>query len=154
MQRLFFISLLAITGLVGCRKVGVKMPQFSFQTLDDKPFTTADVNASHANIFVFFHPTCEHCQNEARDLIKHRKGLSAARVYFISKATKNELLSFDSTYQITQNGFFMLADTQNKAGKWFGVSDTPTTFVYDTYKELVVKHVNMVAAETLIEEID
>jgi peroxiredoxin len=154
MHKFLFSSLIiSLFTFSACRKTGPKMPNFTFEIAEGKPFAKANLKKEKNSIFIFFHPTCEHCENEATALAKAAKKFKNTDIYWISKAEWSAIQHFDSTYLLTQNGMQVLRDANGDGKTLFKVSDIPNTFVYDTYQELVVEYMAEVPVKNLLEDV-
>ncbi len=61
------------------------IPDFTFYILKSGiRFTKEDLVKNGNIVFVFFDPTCSHCQHEARDLGQHYERIKDVNLYFVS----------------------------------------------------------------------
>lgn len=61
------------------------VPDFTFFKLDKTAFTTKNLEQGKMLFFLFFDPSCEHCQHAVQSLNDHYKELKNASVYLIYK---------------------------------------------------------------------
>lgn len=153
LKNLFLLAFISLFSFVACRKMGPKMPNFTFEMPDGKPFAAANLDKKKHCIFLFFHPTCEHCENEAKAIVPLIQKFKNTDIYWISKAEWADINAFDSTYLLTQNGMHLLRDAKGEGKTRFNVSDIPNVFVYDTFQELVVEYVSEVKVEKLLDDV-
>jgi hypothetical protein len=152
-KTLFFLAIVSLFSFVACRKMGPKMPNFTFERSDGKPFVQANLDKKKHCIFLFFHPTCEHCQNEAKAMVPIVEKFKNTDIYWVCKSEWTTINAFDSTYLLTQNGMHVLRDANGDGKKLFKVSDIPNIFVYDTFQEMVVEYVSEVKVEKLLDDV-
>lgn len=62
-----------------------EIPEFTFYMLRSGiRFTKQDLAKNGNSVFIFFDPTCSHCQHEARDLGQRYNEVKDANFYFVS----------------------------------------------------------------------
>jgi peroxiredoxin len=152
-KKTFFLLFISFFALLGCRKMGPRMPEFTFEKAENVAFLKKDLDKKRNAIFVFFHPTCHHCENEAQSLVPVMPKFNNTDIYFISKAEWAEIANFDSTFELSKNGIHVLRDAKGDGKTQFKVKDIPNIFVYDTYQELVVEYMNEVKPENLLKDV-
>ena len=133
--------------------MGPRMPEFTFEKAENVTFVKKDLDEKKNAIFVFFHPNCRHCENEAQSLVPEMPKFKNTDIYFISKAEWKDITVFDSTYALSKNGIHVLRDAKGEGKAKFKVSDIPNIFVYDTYQELVVEYMNEVKPAELLKDV-
>lgn len=152
-----FYSFLFLLFLVfsGCKPYssGIKMADFSFIDLDDKPFSPQHLRAEKPTAMLFFNPTCEHCQDEADSLTRRAADLRNVNIVWVAVAGKAEMKTFDSTYHLTFNEMKIVRDTAKKAGKLFGVKDVPSILLFDAQRNLVAKYAGTLNASKILSEL-
>ncbi len=132
---------------------GIKMSDFAFIDMDDKPYTQQDLRKEQPTVMLFFNPDCDHCQSEADSMTKRAKDFQHVNVLWIAVADKPEMYSFDSTYHLTFNAMTMLRDTGKKAGKLFGIKDVPSIILFDENKEVINKYAGTISADRILKEL-
>ncbi len=111
------------------------IPNFTFYILKSGiRFTKEDLAKEGNIVFIFFDPTCIHCQHEARDLGKHHEQLTDVNFYFVSMNDPALMSAFLKTHAPT------LADKPNVEvlydrnaefiNKFHIPSQFPATYVY------------------------
>lgn len=150
-----FFLFLFFSAFLGCKSYssGLKMAEFSFIDLDDKPFTQQDLRQEKPTAMLFFNPTCEHCQDEADSLTRRAADLRGVNIVWVAVAGKSEMKTFDSTYHLTFNEMKIVRDTAKKAGKLFGVKDVPSILLFDAQRNLVAKYAGTLNASKILSEL-
>ncbi len=149
--------LLLLTGIVNkinrVRQASDKIktfPAFSFLTLDNELFNSSDI--SHGPLLVvLFHPECEHCHYEISELMESSISLSGSTVMLVASAVPDSIRKFIGRFNnISNTGFFLLADTSCQFGDIFGSNVVPTNYIYDKDLKLVKVLHGEVKTETIL----
>lgn len=110
-------------------------------------------NNPKAKVIVYFHPNCEHCQYETKELIKNEEKFTNTEILMISPAPIGELKEFIQFYKINQsNTIRILWDKDQEFEEKFGPCIYPTVFIYK-YNQLQKKYVGEVKIETILKNL-
>ncbi|MBW6502584.1 MAG: redoxin domain-containing protein [Bacteroidales bacterium] len=155
---LFIVLVLLLTvGIVSkagrVRRVSeriMRLPDFSFLTLDGAEFRSEDIERGPL-LIVRFHPDCEHCHYEISELIRNQSDLSDGMILLISYAPADSIRKFLSLFSGFGSGKIIpLADPSFAFGEIFGTDVVPSNFIYDRDLNLVKVLYGEVKSETII----
>lgn len=92
--------------------------------------------ATKPTIIFFFNTTCEHCQNEAKDIIKYSNKFTNTNVLWLSIEPIGELLKFEEKYKIQESiSSLTIAKVAIKdVANHFNVVTNPTILIYKEQK--------------------
>lgn len=127
------------------------LPNVPLLALDSTSFSLAEAVGNQAAVLFFFHPDCEHCQSEARQIQENVEELKAVKLIWISYENLDRLREFDEEYKLT-GSFPQLVMAKIEpvvANEKFGLRTFPTVFIYDAEGNLAKKY----TGETKIEAI-
>lgn len=127
------------------------LPDFTFSTLNNQPFHSANFRNTKDTILVnFFSPTCEHCQYMASSFIKNKEQLQNVKIVMVTIADSISVTRFKKDYQLSKlSNVLLLRDTQFQFEKIFGTSVVPSFFLYVNGK-LVKKIIGETKIENLL----
>lgn len=74
------------------------IPEFTFQTLDNRDFSKKDLVKNRKVVFILFDVTCNHCQHEIEGIGKKYEEFKHVSIYLVSMDTKPAIMKFMSTY--------------------------------------------------------
>lgn len=57
------------------KDIGAPVPEFTFSDKESNVYTRDDLNKEKGVVVVLFNPTCDHCQDFAREVVKYQKEL-------------------------------------------------------------------------------
>ncbi len=102
------------------------------------------------SIFIAFHPECEHCQYEAKNINEKQKELESLNIILFTSANDSITQAFSKTYGLnTLKNVHIVIDSTNEMRRLFDIKGIPTVFIYNAQNQLV-KRFN---GETKIEAI-
>lgn len=116
------------------------LPDFTFEGMNGKLFTKANVDKTKTSIFIFFDVTCEHCQHEIVDIGKNYASFKNVRFYLVSMDNKNSIMQFISTYGKQLYGkpnVTILQDFKPEFVQKFRPEKFPALFIYSKSGELI-----------------
>lgn len=119
-----------------------KLLDFEILTLEGDKFSKEQVQKDSYTYFIYFSPTCGHCQNAFKFLNLKADQIENAdvQIYPVSSNTEKETMKFFNTYaskiQNLEN-VHILRDIDFKFADKFDVVAFPTSFLYDKNHHLV-----------------
>jgi len=116
------------------------IPEFTFYTLNDLPFTQKQLKKEGKILFLFFDTTCPHCQYEMQQIAAHYKDFINTSFYFVSMDKKQQIQNFINTYGRQLNGknnVTVLADPNRQFLEKFKPSQFPALYIYNTKHQLL-----------------
>lgn len=119
-----------------------KLLDFEILTLEGDKFTKDQVQKNSYTYFIYFSPTCGHCQDAFKFLNLKADQIENAgvQVYTVSSNTEGETTKFFNTYasKIQQlDNIHILRDINFKFAEKFNVVAFPTSFLFDEDQNLV-----------------
>lgn len=112
--------------------VGVKMPEFNFSTMQNKPFTKKDAEGENRVIIGLFDPDCDHCQSMMKMIVAKKEQLKNVKVLMITWADSLSAQKFIKAYKLNQlNNLTILRDKKIQFYNLFGTSIVPSFFIYE-----------------------
>jgi peroxiredoxin len=154
---LFLLLVLIVVFITGCerkkkadvvRAIPNQYPALAIQTVDGEQIYTK--NLTGKNIFILFHPECDHCQKEATQIRASLEDFGSYNLYFISTAEMEEIARFR-----TERGFDEVPQAVFSQTTLYyivnsiGPTSLPTILIFDRNG----KFVNKFTGETPISEI-
>lgn len=131
-----------------------ELPDFSFYTLSEDTLTYGN-SAKKSTLIIYFHPECEHCQYEAKQLLLHKEQFSATQIMMVSPAPLADIQQFKSDYQLNDiEPLQVLWDKDRKFEAYFGVATFPTVLIYNTENKLQKKYKGEVKIEAILKHIE
>ena len=127
------------------------IPQFSFSTIQHRPFTKQNIDDTLGNVIIqLFSPDCEQCQYMAESFVKNKEKLKDIEIIMVTPfGDSSSVAQFAQTYQLnTLSNVHLLLDTKGAFYKIFGSSLIPCFYVYKNNK--LVKSIK---GETRIENL-
>ena len=116
------------------------VPAFNFYMLDKTAFANKNLASGKMLFFLFFDPTCDHCQHAMTNLNTHYNDYKKAAVYLICLDSKETINTFISKYAPDLKGkknITLLQDTKNEFITKFHPRKYPSMFLYDSNKKLL-----------------
>lgn len=75
------------------------LPSILFYNLNETEFTYKNKDKNQT-LIIYFHPECEHCQYEAKELLAHKTKFINTKILMISPAPLEQIKAFYNTYQL------------------------------------------------------
>lgn len=137
--------------------IGNKAPEFDVYIDEDgirTPISLYDVDVAKTYIVVFWSSTCSHCLKEIPQLQAYLKTLNNPDYKVIAIGLEDEPYRWEN--EIKKYPEFMhvlgLGKWENKIGKSYNVSATPTYFVLNSEKKITAKPYDIEALKKLIKK--
>ena len=158
---LILVSALAYFGYKGVKKqiknkeITKKiqnLPEFSFIEVNGKQFTSSKIQKGLPLVITFFHPECEHCQYEIKEIVHNNKAFQNVNFVMISGASALKTKEFSEDYHLEKMPkLILLRDADFQFEEIFGKASYPTTLIYNKNHKLVKKIIGEVKVEKIIE---
>lgn len=115
------------------------------EVIPDLPLLNLDSTAYRVSprknqflLIIFFNPSCEYCQAEAREIKSKIDRFSGSSVLMISSSLISEIRTFAKEYSLQDNPVVTFAKINpNEVFKSFGSLSIPHTFIYGKDKQLI-----------------
>ena len=116
------------------------IPEFKFFRMDQSVFTDKDLAKGKKIFFVFFDPTCDHCQRAMKIIGAQYKNFKNAAIYLIAIDSPDKINSFMDKYGQPLKGkknILLLQDKLNQFIVKFKPKKYPSMFLYSAQKKLI-----------------
>lgn len=124
------------------------LPEFTFQTSGGK-FTSNNL-LEKATIIVYFDPTCEHCQQEAKAFRQQAGQLKDAQVLWLSSEPIEQIQRFGKENGLAAIPSVTVAHiTKETAHETFGFTTVPSILIYDAEGRFVKQYKGETKMEAL-----
>lgn len=129
----------------------LKMPSFKILSIDSATCINSDnIPFGSSTVFMYFDPTCEHCEREARAISRNITALKKAKIYLVSNDTSKEVNQFYIRNRLdTIMNVFVGKDYNFSFYRAFLPPTVPYMAIYNSKKKLV----KLYKGETNIESI-
>ena len=117
------------------------IPNITLSTVDSLPVNLGDLCATgQLTVIFYFHPECEFCQLEIKELLAHKELLDNVLPVFVTFASQNDVAEFEKTHPIsTIDNSALLFDRKYALSAEYGIQSPPQTLIYNDEGHLV-KH--------------
>lgn len=125
-----------------------------FESLEGKQICIDEFAPSIPTVIIYFHPECEHCQYEAKEIGIHTSEFVNTNLIMITPdhsiqrikdfAAKNHLWEIDN--------FILLLDKRIAFKHYFGTATIPSVFIYKDNK-LIKKYIGETKIEAILKAI-
>ena len=132
-----------------------QLPNVRLLGLDSTAFVLAGQVPKQPTIVFYFDPNCEHCQNEARELVKQATQFTNVELLWLSTERLWVLRQFEAKYQLQKRVSTLKIGqiSPNDADKRFGFRIVPTILIYDAEGQLAKKYVGETKIEALVKHL-
>ncbi|MBX3102638.1 MAG: redoxin domain-containing protein [Bacteroidetes bacterium] len=161
MAKFWFLAAFLICATAGAHAQQV-VPPFSFAGTGGKAVTFNDMPKGRTLFVLYFSPDCDHCNKQA-SLIRDQIQLfdKAAFLWVNAFNDMTEIKAFEQKYFPGRAGqFFFAKDEEFLFDRYFGESQVPSIYVYDTQGKRIASyhispdgHFDEVPAATLAQHI-
>ncbi len=136
--------------------IGVKAPEFDVlvdENGERTPVSIYDLDVAKKYIVVFWSSSCSHCLEEIPQLQAYLKGLNNQDYKVIAIGLEDDAYQWEK--EIAKYPEFMhvlgLGKWENKIGRSYNISATPTYFILDSEKKILAKPYNIIALKEYFE---
>jgi len=131
-----------------------KMPSLSFYALNQTIFNYNNVK-KNSTLIIYFHPECEHCQYEAKELLENKEHFSKVSILMVSPAPLIQIKQFNTEYHLDKiSTLKVLWDKERKFKSYFGTSIFPTVLIYNNKNRLQKKYKGEVKIEAILKHLE
>lgn len=105
--------------------------EFSFDTLEGKPFGHTDLPNDMPMALLYFNTDCPHCSAEVDDILRHPTLLDSVYFLMISRQKPERLFQFvHAKNLVSWKNVAVVTDARDLFPKTFGTAMVPTLFIY------------------------
>lgn len=127
------------------------IPEFEFLTLEQQPFTKADLKPNLNTIFIYFNSQCDFCQHEAQSISNNLDSFKNVQIIFISTESIDTIKKFSEQYNLNnQQNITFLNDNLNTFSSRFDANSIPYLLIYDNEQKLIKKHKGQLNAKGIL----
>jgi len=142
MKYIFFIIGLFVAQIALSQDYPKSLPDFEIFNQSNEVFNNTDVSTDTYSYFVYFNPTCGHCQTAFKTLNLHVEDLKndEFKIYPVSAKGDKETQAFFENYApklLLLENMQILLDDDYKFADAFFVGGYPTAYLYDKNQKLV-----------------
>lgn len=144
MKKIILLTTLITASVTFAQDYPKSLPDFKIQDLEKQSFNQNNVTADTFSYFIYFNPTCGHCQTAFKTLNLHVDKLkdknSAFKLYPVSAKDAKDTKAFFKNYApnlLSLDNMQVLLDDNNKFADTFFVGGYPTSYLYDKNQKLV-----------------
>ena len=117
------------------------IPEFEFFTLEQQPFTKADLQPNLNTIFIYFNSDCDFCHYEAQNISDNLDSFKNVQFVFVSTESIEVIQNFSKQYNFyNQQNITFLYDNNSLFSSQFDATSTPYVLIYDKNQQLIKKH--------------
>lgn len=128
------------------------IPEFSFETLESKPYTKANLKPNTPTVFIYFNSDCEYCKQEAKSISMHLKQFNTTQLIFVSTEPVENIKKFATKHHLlNQKNITFLHDTSYTFANRFDAQSIPFLLIYNEKQELIKKNRGQLTVETILE---
>ena len=137
--------------------------EIRIQTLPDAAFTSVfgdsinlqDFDSNQSLILIYFHPECEHCQYEAKEIGLRADEFNNCQLVMITPDDSlARIEKFCEEYQLWKiDNIEVLLDRESKFERTFGKAVLPSVYIYDKGQKLKKQYLGETKPEAIIAEI-
>ncbi len=133
-QIIYFLSLIVFTGFVSfTAQAQKKMPAFTFEDLNAKPFTNANIKQGLSTIVFFYDPYCEHCAQQADWIRESEAAFKNTNLVWVSTEDLQPIQEFKNAHfgGSALDKLYFVRDTKWKFDTYFGYTVAPGVYLYN-----------------------
>lgn len=112
---------------------------FKIQTVSGKEFTYQQLKKNKPVVLVYFSPSCEHCKNFTKELLKHEKQLASKQIVMVTYVPIAEVKPFVSDFNLKKYSN-ITAGTEGYSfivRNYYDVTRFPFVALYDKQTQLI-----------------
>lgn len=112
------------------------LPMMVVTLLDGSKLNLREVKGKA--ILIIFHPDCDHCQREARQIQENLMAFGKNKLYFISSDPIEEIANFAFNFALVDKPNVLFCQTSmEQILDSFGPIDTPSLYIYSGEQSLI-----------------
>ncbi len=157
------ISVLVFLGYNISKKISYKkevaeriktIPEFSFLTLNNIPFSEKELTKNNYKLFVYFNSECDFCQSEASQISKDLAQFKNTQLIFVSFEPIEGIKQFAITYNLlNKKNVIFLQDKEMIFEELFDAKSIPFMLFYSKDNKLIEKYKGATKIENILKHI-
>jgi len=119
---------------------GRQIPRVNLQLVDSTTYlNTGDFPSGQPLVVIGFSPTCVHCQDLTRDIVRNIDQFQNIRIYYLTTASFNDMKLFYEIFKLARfSNIVMGKDTADRFLPYFKAPGVPYTVIFDSKKRAKV----------------
>jgi thioredoxin-related protein len=102
-------------------------------------------------VIIFFHPECEYCAHEAKELNGVDQAVSDTRWLFLSNARLSKIRDFGEQHGLIRHpGFYLYQVSATEMMDYFGLLSVPHIFIYNASGDLLKEYSGEIKKEEIL----
>lgn len=131
------------------------IPEFEFLTLEQKPFTKANLRPNSNTIFIYFNSECDFCQHEAQSISDNLDNFKNVQFIFVSTEPIEIIKHFSEQYNLkNQQNITFLYDNLSTFSSRFDANSIPYLLIYNKNQKLIKKHKGQLNAKGILKALN
>lgn len=131
------------------------IPDFNFNTLDNKSFSKKQLKPGMSTVILYFNSECEFCHHEAHDITSNYHLLKNVQLVFVSIESTEKIKNFAKTYQLDKkSNVVFVYDEAGHFSKIFQPSSIPFNLIYDQNQKLLKTQKGQLSVQGLLKIIN
>lgn len=127
------------------------IPDFEFLTLEQQPFTKANLKPNLNTIFIYFSSECDFCQHEAQIISDNLDSFKNVQFIFVSTEPIATIKQFLEQYNLdAKTKITFLYDNNNTFSSQFDANSIPYLLIYNQNQKLIKKHKGQLNAKGIL----
>ncbi len=116
------------------------IPNFTFFTLDNVPFSEKELSKNTNKLFVYFNTECDFCQHEVQQISEYLPKIKNTQIVFVSFEEIEIIEAFANKYNLSnKENVLFLQDKKLEFSEIFDAKSIPFILLYDAENNLIQK---------------
>ena len=131
------------------------LPDVTFKSITGDLVNLHDFDETKPLVIVYFHPECEHCHYEAKEIGQNATAFKNCQLIMVTADDSTKRVEqFCNTHNLWEvDNIEILIDKENLFKKTFGKAIIPSVYIYDKNRKLKKQFLGETKPEAIIEEI-
>jgi peroxiredoxin len=132
------------------------LPQAEFVSLTGEEVNLHDFDPGKPMVIVYFHPECDHCHYEAKEIGQNAAAFNHCQVVLVtSDDSLKRVENFYNEYHLWElTNIEVLLDPYNRFKKVFGKAVVPSVYIYNSNRKLKRQFLGETKPEAIITEMN
>ncbi len=130
------------------------LPDIAFKSITGVSVNLHDFDETKPLIIVYFHPECEHCHYEAKEIGNNATAFKNCQLIMVTADDSTKRVEkFCNTHNLWEvDNIEVLFDRENLFKKTFGKAIIPSVYIYDKNQKLKKQFLGETKPEAIIKE--
>ena len=129
------------------------MSNFEMNTIDGSLFNTTFIH-SQPIVLIFFHPECEICQVEIKQIVQKKKDLAQVCILLVTQASIKESQDFYEAMELNKiSNIYLLHDSDLILHNRNLINTIPSIYLYNSKKKLIKQYKGEINIDLVIKAI-